>query len=139
MAKITVHGGPTNATLDELEKEVEELEAEEYDEDLEDQAADEEELEDAEETGEQTLTLPKKVVRKSTAKKKWDAMSWYQLLDMLKQNQQEFEYFANEPPQACPLCGEPLVPGPPSAAATLFCRFDGWQFPRDWVRPERWA
>src|SRR3954447_24995885 len=78
MAKITVHGGPTNATLDELEKEVEELEAEEYDEDLEDQAADEEELEDAEETdgenddetGEQTLTLPKKVVRKSTAKKK---------------------------------------------------------------------
>jgi hypothetical protein len=73
MAKITVHGGPTNATLDELEKEVEELEAEEYDEDLEDQAADEEDLEDEEEndeTSEQTLTLPKKVVRKNTAKKK---------------------------------------------------------------------
>lgn len=74
MAKITVHGGPTNATLDELEKEVEELEAEEYDEDLEDQAADEEELEDEESNeetgGEQTLTLPKKVVRKNTAKKK---------------------------------------------------------------------
>ncbi len=64
-------------------------------------------------------------------------MSWYQMLDVLKQAQMEFDYYANRPPASCPNDGEPLIPGPQSAENTLFCRYDGWTFPRDWVRPER--
>lgn len=65
-------------------------------------------------------------------------MSWNQLLDTCKQARIEFE---NDPyvrgtPESCPLCGEPLLPGPPSEAGILYCRFDGWQAPRDWTRPE---
>lgn len=41
------------------------------------------------------------------------------------------------PPVACPNDGTPLLGGPGTdPTVELFCPFDGWQFPRDWVRPE---
>lgn len=64
-------------------------------------------------------------------------MSWYQLLDIRKQAAQEFDYYASVPPTACPRCGEPLISAPPSAEITLLCTFDGWAYPRDFVRPHR--
>ena len=63
-------------------------------------------------------------------------MSWYEYLDVLKEQQYEFNYYASIPPWACPRCGEPLRTGPQSADNTLFCRFDGWMYPRDYIRPE---
>ncbi len=62
-------------------------------------------------------------------------MSWNQYLDILKTARAEAEYWASNPPLACPRCGEPLTPGPPSAEVTLLCRVDGWAYPRDFVRP----
>lgn len=65
--------------------------------------------------------------------------SWYQLLDVLKQQEQEFDYYANRAPEACPHCGEPLRQAPPSDSGSgveLYCPFDGWQYPRDYIRPE---
>ena len=64
-------------------------------------------------------------------------MSWYQYLDVLRSAQQEFDYWASVPPTACPHCGEPLRQAPQSAEKNLFCPFDGFAYPRDWVRPQR--
>jgi hypothetical protein len=67
-------------------------------------------------------------------------VSWYQLLDILKQADEEFEFYAERPPAACPQCGEPLRQTPTAdsgSADELFCLFDGWKFPGDYVRPER--
>lgn len=58
------------------------------------------------------------------------------MLDILKSAHVEYEYWASNPPLACPHCGEPLIPGPQSAEVTLMCRYDGWAYPRDYVRPE---
>lgn len=63
-------------------------------------------------------------------------MSWYQFLDVLKEQTAEFNYYASIPPWACPNDGEPLIPGPAGSQDTLFCRYDGWQYPRDYVRPQ---
>lgn len=63
-------------------------------------------------------------------------MSWRQLIDIGKEAAAEREFNDSAPPVACPKCGEPLLPGPPSAAATLYCKFDGWEYPRDWQRPQ---
>lgn len=63
-------------------------------------------------------------------------VSWYQLLDIIKQAAAEREYWATTPPLACPLCGEPLIQAPPTAESTLFCKWDGWSYPRDWTRPQ---
>jgi hypothetical protein len=65
-------------------------------------------------------------------------VSWYQLLDIRKQGRLEFEMDPTVigPPTACPNDGEPLQPGPPSDAGIWFCKYDGWQWPRDWNRPE---
>jgi hypothetical protein len=41
-------------------------------------------------------------------------------------------YYKSVPPAACPHDGEPLRQGPPQSPGTLFCPFDGWQYPRDW-------
>lgn len=63
---------------------------------------------------------------------------WWQLLEINRYREQEFAYYASVPPMACPNDGEPLTNAPPSDAGSsveLFCRFDGWQFPRDWNRP----
>jgi hypothetical protein len=65
-------------------------------------------------------------------------MSWWQLLDVLKMADQEFEWWANTPPFACPKCGEPLRNAPPTDSGSdvqLYCLFDGWQYPRDYIRP----
>jgi uncharacterized Zn finger protein (UPF0148 family) len=50
-------------------------------------------------------------------------MSWDQLLDIFKVDQQEREQLASMPPQACPHDGEPLQQGP---HGELFCPSDGW-------------
>jgi hypothetical protein len=65
-------------------------------------------------------------------------LSWYQLLDIRKQARLEWEMDPNVkgPPEACPIDGEPLQPGPPSEPGIWWCKFDGWTYPRDWVRPE---
>ena len=46
----------------------------------------------------------------------------------------------SRPPLACPNDGEPLSPPPnrPSGATMeLYCKYCGWQYPRDWVAPVR--
>lgn len=46
-------------------------------------------------------------------------------------------YGREAPPLACPNDGQPLEPGDPmDPTVILFCKFDGWQYPRDWIRPE---
>lgn len=63
---------------------------------------------------------------------------WWQLDAIIKDARQELEFYATQPPAACPRCGEPLRPAPPSDSGSgveLYCRFDGWQYPRDWTRP----
>ena len=35
-------------------------------------------------------------------------------------------------PVACPNDGEPLLAGPPQYPTVLYCRFDGWRYPRDY-------
>lgn len=62
-------------------------------------------------------------------------MSWFQLLDILKQRVSEREYWASTQPYACPQCGEPLRAGPPESERILYCPYDGWTYPRDWTRP----
>lgn len=65
---------------------------------------------------------------------------WWQLLDIQAQAQQEFDWWADQPPMACPLCGEPLRNSPTAdsgSSVELYCPFDGWQYPRDYVRPQR--
>lgn len=54
------------------------------------------------------------------------------LLSTLKEQAAYVEYYRSQPPMACPNDGEPLIAGPPSEPGILFCRFDGWQYPRDW-------
>lgn len=66
--------------------------------------------------------------------------SWWQLLDIMAQREQEFAFWSERAPMACPQCGEPLRNAPPGQAASgvlLYCSYDGWQYPRDWVRDER--
>lgn len=66
-------------------------------------------------------------------------MSWWQLIDIKKQAQQEFDFWANMRPMACPNDGEPLRRSPSSQTGSgveLYCPFDGWSYPRDWTRPE---
>lgn len=63
-------------------------------------------------------------------------MSWFQYLDIIRQARVEREYYASRPPSACPLCGEPLRTAPQDTEKTLYCPYEGWSYPRDWIRPE---
>lgn len=66
--------------------------------------------------------------------------SWWGLLAVWRDSATEFEAYVSRPPEACPICGEPLRPPPDTPAGSgveLYCKFDGWRYPRDWVRPER--
>lgn len=66
--------------------------------------------------------------------------SWWGLDAVLKQSAQEFDEYWSRPPEACPICGEPLSSPPVTPAGSgmeLYCRFDAWQYPRDWQRPTR--
>ncbi|MGH6654067.1 MAG: hypothetical protein ACRDVE_02545, partial [Actinocrinis sp.] len=59
---------------------------------------------------------------------------------VFEESRQEFEAFVSRPPVACPNDGEPLVNGPSTESGTgieLYCKFDGWQYPRDWHPPVR--
>lgn len=56
-------------------------------------------------------------------------MSWYQLLDIQQEQAMEARWDKARIPSACPHDGEPLIPGP--TPGTLFCKFDGYQWPRD--------
>lgn len=62
-------------------------------------------------------------------------MSWYQLIDITREGLELRRDELSRPPEACPNDGEPLVAGP---RGVLFCRFDGYQYPRDSIgRPVR--
>lgn len=66
--------------------------------------------------------------------------SWWGLDTVFKQSRQEFEAYASRPPVACPLCGEPLTYAPATKAGSgveRYCRYDSWQYPRDWIAPSR--
>lgn len=66
--------------------------------------------------------------------------SWWGLDTVFKQSRQEFEAFVSRPPMACPECGEPLTYAPATKAGSgveRYCKFDGWQYPRDYVAPSR--
>jgi hypothetical protein len=58
--------------------------------------------------------------------------SWWALDSILKEQAQYVEYYRSIPPVACPHCGEPLRNGPPQEPALLYCKFDGWRYPRDY-------
>lgn len=67
--------------------------------------------------------------------------SWWGLDSIFKQSRSEFEAFISAPPMACPNDGEPLRNGPStnsnSAGVQLYCPYDGWAWPRDYVAPQR--
>ena len=42
------------------------------------------------------------------------------------------DYYATQPPLACPNDGEPLRLGPPNQPGTWYCPYDGWKYPNDW-------
>lgn len=64
----------------------------------------------------------------------------YDLLAIMAEQQmdEQMPVTGREPlPAACPNDGQPLLQGPGTdPSVILFCPFDGWQFPRDWFRPE---
>lgn len=65
---------------------------------------------------------------------------WWGLLDIRKQAQEEFDTWADRPPMACPNDGEPLRQAPTADSGSsdeLYCPFDGWRYPRDYIRPQK--
>jgi hypothetical protein len=59
-------------------------------------------------------------------------MAWEQLLTNRDLNYEFAREELSRPPLACPNDGTPLEQGP---HGELFCRHDGWQWPRDDHRP----
>lgn len=59
-------------------------------------------------------------------------MSWESLINVIHEAAAYAQDERSRPPEACPNDGEPLREGPDG---TLFCRFDGWRYPRDWFPP----
>ena len=57
-------------------------------------------------------------------------MSYQQLLDICREQNEEIRRAANEPPVACPEDGEPLQ----TIKSIRHCRFCGWQWPHDQIR-----
>lgn len=53
---------------------------------------------------------------------------WQSLISILKESGDSARDERTRIPAACPDCGQPLEPGPDNVR---FCRFDGWQYPRD--------
>lgn len=60
-------------------------------------------------------------------------MSWEQLRTATELNREYRREELSRPPLSCPNDGTPLIPGP--GEAQLFCRHDGYQWPRDDARP----
>ena len=69
--------------------------------------------------------------------------SWWGLIGVLRESREEFEAFVSRPPLACPVCAEPLTPGPSTpagASVELFCAYAGdhhYVYPRDYHPPVR--
>lgn len=66
--------------------------------------------------------------------------SWWGLDSVLKDSRFEFDAYVSRPPMACPLCGEPLSYAPATKSGSSverYCKFDFWQYPRDWTTPSR--
>lgn len=69
--------------------------------------------------------------------------SWWGLVSVLRESKQEFDAYWSYPPVACPVCGEPLTPGPSTpagASVERYCRYSGdheFVYPRDWHPPVR--
>lgn len=66
--------------------------------------------------------------------------SWYGLVSVLRSNREEFDAYRSMTPMACPNDGEPLINAPSTMAGSgvqLFCKYDGWRYPQDYVAPER--
>jgi len=60
-------------------------------------------------------------------------VSWWQLDSVLKEQAAYENHYRSAQPVACPNDGEPLTTAPPNASGViLFCRYDGWQYPRDY-------
>lgn len=59
---------------------------------------------------------------------------WYQYLSILAEMRDEHVIERERVPAACPNDGEPLTAGP-EGTGILYCPYDGWQYPRDYVRP----
>ena len=60
---------------------------------------------------------------------------WWQLHSIIEYAKQEREFWDSAPALACPRCGEPMRPAPPTDTAPgveSFCRFDGFRYPEDW-------
>jgi hypothetical protein len=55
-------------------------------------------------------------------------VAWEQLLAIQQEAADAVQAELAAPPSACPNDGEPLREGPDG---TLFCPFDGYQYPRD--------
>lgn len=55
-------------------------------------------------------------------------MSWDQLVDIRREAIEDRAATRDQAPTSCPRDGELLETGP---AGELFCRFDGYQWPRD--------
>jgi hypothetical protein len=71
------------------------------------------------------------------------AGGWWGLLDVREYARQEFDWWADNPPMACPICGEPLRQAPTADSGSdtqLYCNYAGdhtYHYPRDHVRPNR--
>lgn len=71
------------------------------------------------------------------------ANGWWGLHSVFEESRQEFDAYWSRPPADCPVCGEPLMPGPSTAAGAgveLYCRYGGGHefiYPRDWHPPVR--
>ena len=60
---------------------------------------------------------------------------WWQLHSIIEYAKQEREFWDSQPAMACPRCGEPMRPAPPTDTAPgveSFCLFDGFRYPEDW-------
>ena len=58
-------------------------------------------------------------------------MAWEQLRAIAEQNRAYAEYWAAQPPRACPNDGTPLMQAG-TGSGVLRCPHDGWEYPRDW-------
>ena len=86
------------------------------------------------------VTLPKPSLAGSSAAATTKTGSWWGLVSVLKHSRSEFESYVSRPPMACPNCGEPLTYAPATKAGSgieRYCKYDGFQFPRDWIAPQR--
>lgn len=55
-------------------------------------------------------------------------MAWEELTAIVADTMEQVLNLKSTPPQACPQDGEPLLDGP---NGVKYCRYDGWQWPRD--------